>query len=358
MRLRILYLFAPVLIVAAVLLVLASLRPPVNGSLTISGAKELAVGIRKNEPLHLQSLDAISEIVIRDVPVKLEADQILVEGLKDRGLSAILIEPSQQLQVSHDLPTVTNRALSLTIESDTTTSLLLAQQPAYPEDGFYVDFSSPDPKGCEFKISYQAKAPEIVLTVKGAKIKNLIQSEKEEIASISPDQALEIRLISKDSDSSISILPGARASQSFLSVKYQIPKEDGEAQIFSEPESSRLHLDGTSFVKSVGRAALFINGLKTSELNHVALVVQGEKIAIPTGVKGTRKGLNTEFRGKFSYLGSMPEDSNAEQGVKESNALLPTRLSKVSGFYAILFAAIAYLIDKLVTIHKFLRPSA
>jgi hypothetical protein len=361
MKTRVLILFTPVILAVVLLLVLASIHPAANGKLVVHDGGQFGIVVEQNEPWHLQSLDELSELVIRDVPVTLEADHILIEGIQNRRFKAITLDPSDHLEVSHDLPDLKTRALSFTAESSKSAGLRLTHRPFADQNGFYIDFAGAKGSDVQFAVSYEASTPEIKLTVKGSLIKNQIATEPENILSIPKNQALSIRLLCNSTGNGAHIRFGTEAGGfNFLSVAYKIPKERSELLLISKVEAQRMHVDSVLPISSTGIAQVFVDGIKTTELEHVNLMVKGDNVTIRNGIDGTRKGLNTEFNGTFSYLGlatntPVRDSGNGDEVVTGWKPVLPSLLSEISTFYAILFAAIAYVIDKLVTIHNFLN---
>ena len=361
MKLRILLLFGPVGLAVCTLLILASYRPAASGHLILKDCKQLDLALTK-EPLVLatEGLNQLTEVVIRNAPVKIEADRIMIEGKPNLNLQGIILEPLDEFQLSHNLPAPDKRKISFTVKSSSESKLILTHAPR--GQGFFCDITAP--RDCEFSLAYELQPTELILTAKGAKITNLRTEGPQEVASITKNQSLEIKLLSngKGDGATISFATGSATADKFLTLGYNLPVGLPEAQVFSEKESPRLHINDQTYVSSAGAAQLFLDGKLSDDLSNVALVVKGHDLKILRGIAGSATGFSMQLDGEFVYVGSVAyrgvtsPDVNDSEAIAASTPRLPSVLSKITTFYAILFGAIAYVIDKLVTVHKFLKP--
>jgi len=364
MKLRLLLLLAPLMIVVGVLLTLEAIHPPASGDLVLNDSKQLGIKLSANEEVYLDAggLDRLTEVVLRNVEVRIEAARITIEGVPNRDFQAIVLEPWDELQLSHDLPKPSDRKISFLLAAKSSANLLLTHR-SDQEAGFYVDFNLPKDNECKLRLSYDQQPAALMFTVKGARIKNLIEPGADYITSTSKNQGLEIRVLKSGADqgASLSVVTGTQGVDNFLSARFDTQKEGDKVAVFQDSESQALRASTLSATKVSGQAQLFVDGAKTAELNDVDLVVAGDDIRVQSGISGTAKGLSTKLKGTFSYVGLKPQGqgasvANGDNASNYSKSLLPSLLGKISPFYAILFGAIAYLIDKLVTVHKFLNP--
>jgi hypothetical protein len=197
------------------------------------------------------------------------------------------------------------------------------------------------------RIFYSPGAEEIILTTRGCRITALSGARSgQQIASVDV-QAVQLKLAARYNPASIT----ARVhgiEDSFGSLTYRANSATDAVQIFSPGDSAQMDIASGSEIDTRDTSSLFIDGQKVNDYRDARLKLRGEGVRPNRAILASVAGLQLSVHGRFSDLTIQTAGGN--------DSLLPTLLSKIQGVWLIILGAAVFIMDKLITIYKFVQP--
>jgi hypothetical protein len=344
---KLLYLLAPMATAAVVVLVLHMIRGPAEGTLVLEGGASVDASFRQAAALH--SIDLLSSVVFRKTSITVQADRISLSNLPSATFSSVRLDPIEgnvEIAVSQDMSPAIARRLTFKLHPSGTALVRIAHQPLSEAIGFYLDLSAGGP--LEATMFYAPGPEEIVLAAHGRRITVLSGPRRGLEINAGADNLIQLKLSARDNPAGITAsTPGA--GEAFGSLTFRARSATDSVQLFSTGDSATLEIANGSAIDARETSSLFIDGQKINDYRDVRLTVRGEGIRPNRAIQANVSGLQLSVHGRF--------DDIAIQTAGGSQALLPTRLSRIQGVWAIVLGAAVFLMDKLITIYKFVQPS-
>jgi hypothetical protein len=320
-------LLGPAVAVASALGALSSCHPAADGSVSLVEVAEVPLDLKGG--LTLEGLRGAEGLAVRVVNVRISGDEILVDGRKVDGETLALEAPRGGV-LSFDREMAWPDAIRFHSPKG---SLAVSHEARASGRGFDIDFlvtSGPMDIALLFAPS-QDRAP-LVLSVTGYRTEGGAVPRRVQVRRNGGSAAIRCRPIGH----------GTRP----LSIHYL--EEDGvQSELFPRAASHSLTLMTGVSRRIVGATRISAGGKVVGEFDDTSFRFVDSSLAMSKALVVSRAGLSTRFSGRIGQAFAISGRSR--------QCLLPSALARLTPAASILAAVIAYLLDKVVMITRFVK---
>lgn len=337
-------LLLPAMIGFGIVLAMTLMRPIAKATLDVREAA--SISLHFTDVFYPGSLELIDRVVFYKTPLSVAAEVSSVDGDPVASRSVVSIEAGNGCKITHPISgRVEQRTIKFQPRDGSGVDIQLEHLPESDARKFYSAFSVMRGR-IEMRLIYAPSSEDHEVRVEGGRVTFTRAAGGQQTISADENKIVVVRFRSGGSPATL-VAPAATSSDRFANLHYAVEKKSDAAEFLPKPTDGAVTLAESERPQLRGEITLNVLDLTTIQYPNAAIHAEGSGLTVLRAIEGSASGMRCAINGDFRVL-----DVDGGGGPRH---LLPSYLARTREIYAVLFAALAYLLDKTVTIFTFLK---
>jgi hypothetical protein len=346
-RKKLLLLVAPTIVGILAIVAVTVYRPVARATLQLKSCSSLSLHV--SGAVHPGNLDLVRQFVFTNSSVEIEAPIATVANYPVLAGSAVAIEAGPRGEVVHAVaPEVPLDSRTVTLRPDASgADVRLDYEPQSNRRRFYATIGALA-GNLNLDVLYTASPANHHVRVKNARLRFRDTTGNERVMVVGAS-SVDLTFGAHGDDQGVAAIRARTRSPShkFASMLYTLEKTGDIAEIIPLAVDPRVTLSKGEGSQAAGEITFKSLDLPAIQYPKAPIYAQGINLTPVAAVEATREGLQSTINGDFTVL--QVDDGSGRKH------LLPSLLTRMGETWSVLFAALAYLLDKTITVVTFVK---